>query len=390
MFGMRSFKIGRFFGIDIEVHASWIVIFLIVFTNFLFGGGLSPVNPMASPTTVLGWLALTVVALLTTFLFFASVLLHELSHSLVGRRYGVEIKRITLFLFGGLAQMTGEARDAKAEFLMAAAGPASSFVLAVLFGLVGVALSLLRAPALLAEPPLTLAFINALLGIFNLVPGFPLDGGRVFRSIVWGLTDNMETATRIATRVGQVFAVLMISGGAAEALLDPRHAFNGFWLILIGLFLWNAAGSSYQQMEITHALAGVKVGEIMTHGVITAPAGVSLLELVNEYFLTHRFARFPLVEDGKLAGTVTLQDVRQVPQEAWAATPARQVARPVDEGDFVTEATPAIDALMKMAAGNRGQLLVKEDGQVTGIVTRSDVMKAIQLRDALKSRLGEA
>jgi Zn-dependent protease/predicted transcriptional regulator len=378
MFGLRSFRIGRIFGIEIEIHASWIVIFALVFLNFAFGGILPAAKTPGS--SVLNLIA----ALVTTILFFSSVVLHELSHSLVGRTQGVEIKRITLFLFGGLAQMTGEAQSAKSEFLMAAAGPASSIVIGLIFGAVYLAAAVAGAPPIVTSPLSYLAVINVALAVFNLVPGFPLDGGRVLRSTIWFFTKSMERATRIATRTGQVFAGLMIAYGMYEVFFIPNAGLSGFWLVLIGWFLWNAAGSSYQQMEITQALQGVKVGQLMTHGLVTAPADVSLQELVDGYFLRYRFGRFPLVEDNRLVATVTLADVRQVPHETWASTKALDVARPVDETDFVSGEATAVDALMKMSSNGRSQLLVREDSQVMGILTRSDVMQALQVRDALR------
>lgn len=379
MFGMRSVRIGRVFGIEIEIHASWLIVFMLVFVSLAFGE-----FPRARGATGPGAVDL-VTGLVATLLFFGSVLAHELSHSLVGRSFGIEVKKITLFIFGGLAQMTEEARDPKSELFMAAAGPASSLVLSSVFGAAYVGLRAAGAAAALALPFFFLAEVNVLLAVFNLVPGFPLDGGRLFRAALWLFTEDMPKATRIATRVGQGFAGLLIASGALLVLAGPPDGrFSGFWLALIGLFLWNAATGSYQQVELGQALSGVTIRRIMTPQVITAPAGISVAELVEDYFMRYRHARFPLVDDGVLAGTVTLHDVRELDHDRWAYTPARDIASTASEEDFISPDEPALGALVRMARSGRGQLLVREDGRIVGIVTRSDVIGVIRIHDALR------
>lgn len=387
MFGLGSIRVGRIFDIDIEVHASWLIIFALVFINFStfifpgqrvdFAGGSSA---GAAPEIVD-----FVGGLFATLLFFGSVLAHELAHSLVGRRYGVDIKKITLFIFGGLAQMSGEASDARSEFLMAAAGPGTSLLLATAFWAAGRALELVGAGPAALVPFFELALINLVLAVFNLVPGFPLDGGRLFRAILWNALHDMDRATRIATRAGQAFAAVLITLGAAS-LLFGADKLGGFWLILIGFFLWSAATSSYQQVGIGEALSGVTVAQIMTRQVVTAPAHVSLADLVSDYFLRYRHGRFPVVEGGHIVGTVTLNDVREVPQREWGSTITREAAKPLTKDDFIEADRPALAALMTMAQSDKGQLLVRDRTGVVGIVTKSDILQAIRIRSELDGR----
>lgn len=375
---MRSVRIGRIFGIDVELHASWLVIFGLVFVTLSLGE-----FPRFRGATGPGVVDL-VGGLVTTILFFGSVVAHELSHSLVGRAFGIEVKRITLFIFGGLAQMSEEAPDPKAELFMAAAGPAASVVLAMLFGGLYVPLRIFGAPVALTVPAFYLAYVNLALALFNLVPGFPLDGGRLLRASLWFLTGDMTRATRIATRSGQAFAGLLIALGALQVLAGPPEGrFSGFWLALIGLFLWNAAAGSYQQLAVGRALAGVSVAQIMTPDLVTAPADIPVSELVDRFFLRLRHGRFPLVRDGVLVGTVTLQDVRALSPELWPVTPASHVSHALEADDYISPDAQALSALTRMAAADRGQLLVRDGGRVVGIVTKSDVVRAMRVRDYL-------
>lgn len=375
MFPGKGLRIGRLFGIDLEIHASWLVVFVLVFINLTFS-----VLPQAAYSTGLG--INIVLGLAMTLLFFGSVVAHELAHSLVGRAFGVRIEKITLFIFGGVAQMSGEPKDAPSEFLMAAAGPASSLLLGVGFGVLYILAVFAQAPANVSFALQSLATINVILAVFNLMPGFPLDGGRLFRAVIWLVTKDMEKATRIATRSGQGLAILLMAGGAFIALTPPYDP-GGFWYALIGFFLYNAASGSYQQMELGRLLSGVQVSEIMTRGVLTVPADITLEALVADYFLRLRHGRFPVIEDGRMVGTVTLNDVRQVPREGWGALEVGAVTTPLTEEDFVGPEEPAYAALLRLAASRSGQLLVREAGRVTGILTKTDLMEAIRLRSAL-------
>jgi len=256
-----AFNLGRLFGIQVRIHYTWFIIFMLVTVSLVYPD----------------WLRLTswVVGIIASLLFFGSVLAHELAHSLVGRAYGVQIKSITLFLFGGVAQMAGEAKEASTEFKMSAAGPACSLALGGLFALVWFLSRGIIAP--LAAAALWLAQVNVILALFNLIPGFPLDGGRVFRSILWRSTGDYGRSTRIATRVGQGVGYLFILAGISVIFFFPQAWFNGLWIAFIGWFLENAASASYRQTQWREALHGFTLPSASWSSTISFLSGAASL-----------------------------------------------------------------------------------------------------------------
>ncbi len=373
MLPFGSIRIGRLFGIDIEVNYSWFLIFALVTINmsFLFVSekSVSPVSGVAA-------------AVFASLAFFASVLLHELSHSLVARMFGIPIKKITLFIFGGVSQMTGEPKTAGAEFFMAVAGPLSSFVLGALFAGAYLASAMVGAGVPVTMTFSILAYINVVLGVFNLAPGFPLDGGRVLRAILWKVWGDIRRATRVASRIGQGLAMLLIVYGFIEVL--GQRNISGIWLVLIGWFLNNTAQSSYQHLLLERSLSDVKVSRIMAGEVVTVPPDVTLQELVDRYFMQYRFGRFPVVDGGHLLGVVTLHDVKDTPRERWVTTTVREVATPVSPGLTIGPEDEAVRALMQMANEDVGHLLVVSDGDLVGLVTRADIIRLIKIKSQLE------
>ncbi len=369
----KSFRLITLFNIPIEINYTWFIILgLIVFT--LARGYFPYTNPELNP--ILHWL----MAFIAALFLFASLLAHELSHSLVAKRLGLPVSHITLFIFGGVAQMTQEPSNPGVEFKMAVAGPLSSLGLAFIFGLIWLLGRSIGLSVFIIGPAQYLSWINALLAVFNLLPGFPLDGGRVLRAGLWGWSKDITSATRIAARVGEGFAYLLMFVGFVGVLAGQ---WGLGWFILIGWFLQQAAASSYQHLLFERALSSVKVADIMSHEVQTVDPDLTLEHLVDEYFLRFKFGRFPVVKNGELLGIITLHDIKEVPREEWAAKTAKDILTPLEKALTVRPQDEAVKALTSMAQSEVGHLLVVEDGGLVGLVTRSDIIRLIKVKSEL-------
>jgi Zn-dependent protease/CBS domain-containing protein len=374
----HSLKLGRIRGIEIAVHWSWLIIF-VLFTWSLALFFFPPLFPNWSVATY--W----IVGAISTVLLFASVLLHELSHSLVAEAEGIPVTSITLFVFGGVSNIQSEPRTARDEFLMAVAGPASSIVIGVVC--YGLMLALDRiAPETVLAVLLAMAIYNIILGVFNLIPGFPLDGGRVFRSIVWAITGNLWRATTVATIVGQVFAYLFIFVGLFLAI--SGSLLSGIWLVFIGWFLNNAAAASRQQAELELLLRGVRVGSVMTPNPPAVLAHTTLADFVEQYVLARNARAVPVVSDvdGRILGLVTLQEVRTVPRDEWSRTTVEQVMVPTERLKVATRDEPLVEALRDLSSEDLNQLPVVDRGRLVGLLTRSDVIRYLRVREELGQR----
>ncbi|MFZ3063200.1 MAG: site-2 protease family protein [Actinomycetota bacterium] len=372
----QSIRLGKIMGIEVGVNYSWFIVFGLV--TVLLAAFYFPFQ--YKNLSELTYLFLGVV---TSLFFFGSVLLHELTHSLVARTRGIPIKSITLFIFGGVANMTKEPERPRDEFLMAVAGPGMSIALAVVFGVIWLLSETLGLGVLVSAPARYLAFINFILGIFNLVPGFPLDGGRVLRSFLWYVMEDLTKATRIVSWFGQGFAFLLIFIGFYLIFIARGFWLNGIWLIFIGWFLQQAAAASYEQVLLRGTLMGVKVADIMTRDVKTVDGSLNLTELVNDYFMRYKHGRFPVMSDDQLIGTITLHEVRDVPRDQWSEIAVKDVTPALSPKEIIVSGEVAENALAKMAEGNLGHLLVIDDGQLIGIVTKSDVLGVVQVKRGL-------
>lgn len=365
-------KLGRIFGIPVGLHASWFLIFGLV-TWSLALGYFPAEYPALSPATY--WL----LGALTSILFFGSVLLHELGHSIVALRNGIAVRGITLFIFGGVAQIDQEPNTPGAEFRIAIAGPATSLGLALLFG----ALWLLDQPIPhLAAPTMWLARINLMLAAFNLIPGFPLDGGRVLRAIVWQVTRSFQRANQVASVSGQVVAAGFI--GVGVFIILGGNLFNGLWLVFIGWFLQNAAAATYAQASLREQLRGVKVGQLMSHDHPRVFTRMSLQEVIEDQILSTGQRCFLVVDDGHLVGVLGLRDVAAVPKTERAGTLVAQVMVPWERLSVVTPETELMDALQLMDDRQVAQLPVAVGDLVLGMISREHVLRYIRLRSELK------
>jgi Zn-dependent protease len=373
MIPFGSFRIGRILGIDVEINYTWFLIFILVTISFSF---VFRQKPFSIPLS-LG----IILAIATSFLFFGSVLLHEISHSFIAKRNKINIKKITLFIFGGVAQMTEEPSTPQTEFKMAIAGPLMSLFLSLFFGSFWLLSYVLNLGVGFSAPFEMLSQINLGLAIFNLLPGFPLDGGRVVRAGLWYFLNDLRKATRIASYGGQAVAFFLIFVGFVGFITN--FGFGALWLVLIGWFLNHAAQSGYRQMELQYALSDVKVEEIMVKDVVTINPDLPLDQLVDEYFLRYKFGRFPVVDKGTLIGVVTLHDVKEIPREEWPINTARQITTFLDKDIQITPEAEVFKALMKMAKEELGHLLVVKDGNLVGLITKSDIMRLIRVRTEL-------
>lgn len=370
-----SFVIGRFRGIDIEINFSWLIIFALM--TFMLATSYFPQNyPDWGPT--LWWVVGTIVVLL----LFVSVLLHELCHSLVSISLGMPVSKITLFIFGGVAQIEGEPDQPMKELKIALAGPAMSVVLALIFLLVAAISESAGAPQYVSVLFGFLGNINLMLMVFNMVPAYPLDGGRVLRAILWHWKGDMQGATRTASSLGAAFGYTLIFIGIYMVLAG--YLFNGIWMAFIGWFIAQASQSSYQQMLLTDIFAKIPVHQFMTTQVVVVDHFVSVQELVNNYFYKHKFAFFPVRERDVVTGIVSLNNVRSLAQDLWGQTSVGRIATPLQE-NLVARPEETVAAVMKKLFSNGvGRVLVMEDGQLLGLVSRTDVLNYMRIHGQLQ------
>jgi Zn-dependent protease/CBS domain-containing protein len=385
--GIRLFRVA---GIEVDVDWSLFAIFALV--TFSMGTGVLPRWHPEWPAALV-W----VIALTAAVLFFVSVLLHEMSHALVGRAYGIPIRRITLFVFGGVAHLESEPATPKAELLMAIVGPITSIVIGGLATLVGLALAgpatqLSDDPELVARamgPGATILLwlgpINLMLGVFNLVPGFPLDGGRVLRAALWSATGDLMKATRWASAAGRAFAAMLMACGILM-MFGFRLPFfgsgtiGGLWLVLIGWFLNNAARASYAQLVIRQRLSHVPVTQVMLSRLQTVDPDTTISELVHDYVMGTDQTSFPVLEGNSLVGLVSSRDVRNVPYDQWPFVTVRQLMTPASNVTAIDANAGADEALEKLASSDADQLPVVDHGEVRGFVRRQDILKWLTLQ----------
>jgi Zn-dependent protease/CBS domain-containing protein len=362
---MRGFRLGRFFGFEVRIDSSWFILFALILWTFSY-----IVFPQHVPGRPVA--AYLVMGLSGTLLFFVSLLLHEIAHSLVARAKDIPVEGITLFLFGGMAHTRMEAETPGDEFLIAGAGPVMSVAIAaVLWGVALLGAAAGFDPAVLAVLQY-IAALNVILAVFNLLPGFPLDGGRLFRAIVWKVTGNVNRATRVASWGGRILAYILMLFGLLSAFAG--NVLGGLWMVFIGWFLRNAAISSYQQHMLLSMLSGVRAGQAMTPDPDTVPAAASVRELADEYFMRRRHSTYPVTEaHGGIAGLVTLHAVREVPREEWDARTAADIMIPAGDEIIVRPDDRMLAVMDKLKASPARRLLVMRDGMLVGIISPSDI-----------------
>jgi len=362
-------------GIEVRVDSSWVVIALLITYSLYLR--FSILYKGLSTGAAVG------IAILAAVLFFGSVLIHELAHALVSRARGIRVQDITLFLFGGATRARVESRGPGDEFLIAAVGPLTSGLLAALFWAVEV-FARGALPGSLTGMFGYLAWVNLLLAGFNLVPGFPLDGGRLLRSAVWRATGSFRRATRIASLGGQAVGWLLVAGGVAFLLAG--NLAGGIWFAFIGWFLVQAARASYTELQVRQMLQGVQAHDVMASDLLRIPPDLTLQEAVDRYFMRYDHGAFPVDEQGRTIGLLTLRKVRRVPSDQWLTSRVRDHMVPVGDQVIVRPDAPMDQVMAKLEDGEAGRVLVAEDGEVAGIITPSDLTRWLHRWRALDSR----
>lgn len=368
-----GFRLGRILGIEIVINVTWLVIFFLV--AFTFGSLFRETTFRDQPFPGGAWP--WVAGLLTALVFFACLILHELSHGIVARRNGVEINRITLFIFGGVAEMSEDVKSAGTEFKMAVAGPLVTFFLAGVFYLLYRLSANLEAGTLIVAPLFALFWVNLLIGCFNLLPGFPLDGGRVLRSIIWKFTGDLLKSTRIASVSGQAVAALIGLGGAY--LLIRGDWIGGAWLIIVGMFLYRLAQVSYRQTLFRIAASDTVVADIMYTDVPSIEANTPLTSVKHSFFAAYRLPAFPVTDHGELTGIIERDTLDSVYLAEWDVLDAGRLGRPLSSLNPVTPDTP-LDRIIRRLMGREEFLVVVEKGKVVGILTREELVRYVEMR----------
>ncbi len=370
-----SVRLGKILGIPIRIHYTLWFVFILIAWSLAVG-----YMPRQYPG--LGSVTYWAIGIASAIILFVSILVHELSHSYVAKRNGLPIARITLFFFGGVSEMTEEPQDPGLEVRMAAAGPLMSFLIAAILGSLWYVAQLVHGPVAVIAIVGYGALINGILGLFNLLPAFPLDGGRVFRGTIWKRSNNLIGSTRTATRVSEGLSLLMMLGGFV--LIAYGDFIDGIWTVVLGWFIRSGAETSLKQTLVGEALAGVSVADIMTRDVLTVPPDMTVHQLVSDYFLVHRHGGYPVVKDGEVLGVVTLQCVRAVPKEKRDYETVQQAMIPSERVAFVKSSATALDAMRKMGRNEVGRVLVVDEGRLVGIAAREDVVRTIQTRQELE------
>ena len=367
----KRFTIFRLLGVDVKIHISWAIIALLIAWS-LATGFFPSYYPNLSPA-IHWWMGVG-----GALGLFVSIVIHELAHAVVAKKYGIRIRGITLFIFGGVAEMEEEPASAGAELRMAIAGPITSMVLGTGFYVLSVAGKELLWPVLLTGVFYYLGWINWILALFNLVPAFPLDGGRVLRAYLWSRYGSLRKATRTASNIGSAFGTWMIVLGGFVVLRGNFIA--GMWWFLIGLFLRGASQSSYQQVIIRKALEGEPIRRFMTPDPVVVPPSLSIEELVEDYIYKYHHELFPVMTDSKLLGCVRAQQVKQFPRSRWAEHSVEELLAPSSKDNTIAADTDTVQALALMQRTGQSRLMVVEGSKLVGIIALKDLLTFLALK----------
>ncbi len=375
MFG-SGIKLFSILGFEVKLDFSWIFIAALIVWSLATGYFPRQIEGLSADTY---W----TMAVIGMFGLFFSVIFHELAHSLVARLYGLKIKGITLFIFGGMAEMANEPENPTTEFMMAIAGPLGSFVLAGVFYLVMLMGDAVGAGSAIVAVFGYLAFINTVLAVFNLIPAFPMDGGRVLRAILWHYMGDMARATHIAARGGHFFGIGLIVMGIASVVTG--NFVSGMWMVLIGMFVQRAAASADFRSDVHSMFGNQPVRQFMVTNPVALKADVNVQVLVDEYFFHFYHDMFPVTDGNKLVGCVTVRDVKKVPRNKWQTTAVGTIITPRSRENTISGDVTMMDALTLMGRANNGRLMVVQGEQLVGIVTLKDLLGIITLKNQLQS-----
>jgi Zn-dependent protease/predicted transcriptional regulator len=362
-------------GIEIVIDYSWFIIFFLVIYTMA-----ESYFPHAHPhySTPQYWL----MGAITAVIFFLSILFHEIAHSIVSIKFGIKVTSIRLLVFGGLAQVSAEPKNGRHEFLIALSGPATSMALGVIFLLIYSIFIVMNRMTPAAGIAGCLALANFSLAFFNIIPGFPLDGGRILRAFLWDRWNDRTRATRVVSQIGNTFAIFLLIFGVLQILIT-QSILSGLWLVFIGLFMKQSAAGSYQAVMMQRALSGVQVRQIMTENLISVDWLVPVNELVQNYVYKHQFSDYPVFNRDEFVGMVSLDGVKTISKELWHFKQVRDIMTPAELVPCLQPNEDATDALTKMIAENVDQMPVVAEGRLLGIVSRRDIMNLFKIKTDL-------
>jgi Zn-dependent protease/predicted transcriptional regulator len=370
MFG-KGITLFKLFGFEVKVDLSWLILAALI--TWTLARGVFP-GDITGLSTGTYW----IMGAFGAVGIFFSIVAHEFSHSIIARRFGLPIRKITLFIFGGVAQMDEEPSSPRVEFFMAVAGPLASIALGFFFWLILLAVRSQNWPLSVGGVFRYLRTINFILAGFNLLPAFPLDGGRLLRAGLWKWKNNIRRATRIASRIGSGFGIALIVLGFIFII---RGAFiGGMWWILIGFFLRGASRMSYQRLIMTETLKGEPVSRFMNKDVVTVPPQATIEELVEDYVYRHHYKFFPVAADGNLEGCISTRQIKEIPREEWDRHTVRELAGDCDAGNTVASGDDATAALSKMHQNGNSRLMVVDQGKLVGIISLKDLLRFLSLK----------
>lgn len=371
----RKTELFKLLGFTVSIDMSWgIILFLVVWT--LAEGAFPAYYPNLSTQTY--WL----MGIIGAIGLFVSIIIHEFSHAMVARKYGLDIKGITLFIFGGVAEMREEPDRPKTEFLMAIAGPITSLVLSLLFGILHHSANTLGLPVSIIGTLGYLSAINMILAIFNMVPAFPTDGGRVLRSVLWWIKDDIRWATRMASRISVVFAMIIVFTGFVHMI--GGNLIGGIWWILIGSFLFSAANSSYQSLLVKDSFAGKNIKEFMNPKPVSVPSDITLQAFVESYLYRYHYKMFPVTDKQNISGLITLKALKSIPREEWKSVKVAQVTQKLSPENTLPPTMPVEDALRIMNESGISRMLVSEHDKIIGVITLKDLLEFFTLKMELE------
>ena len=361
----------KLMGFEVRLDWSWLILAFLV--TWSLATGYFPMKYKNLSQVLYWWMGVA-----GAVGVFVSIVFHELSHSLVAKRHGLRMKGITLFIFGGVAEMEEEPPSAKAEFYMAIAGPLASLFLAGIFYLVFLLSKVIGWPDAIRGIILWLMTINIVLAVFNCLPAFPTDGGRVLRSILWSWKKNLRWATHISSEIGAAFGLVLIILGVINIV--GRNFVGGMWWVLIGMFLRSASRSSYQRLLTRKFLEGEKVRDFMKTDPVTVPADITIHQLVEDYFYKHHYKMFPVLKDVQVIGCITTRDVKEISKTEWGEKTVGEVAGRCTQDNSISPDTDAMQALSSMNKTHNSRLMVMEDGRLLGILTLKDMLKFLSMK----------
>ncbi len=367
----RKIPLFKLFGFKVGIDATWFILAVLI-TWSLAKGVLPHYFPGFSNVTY-WWMGVA-----GALGLFVSIVFHEFCHSLVARKFGLPMKGITLFIFGGVAEMNKEPENAKSEFFMALVGPLSSLFLAGILFFIYTGGKTANWSRPVNDVLLYLGWLNIILAGFNMVPAFPLDGGRVLRSILWYAKGDLRWATRISSRLGSGFGLLLMILGIINFI--TANFIGGLWYFLIGMFIRGASQMSYRQLLVKNALAGEPISRFMVPDVITAPLSITVSDLIEDYFYKYHYKMFPVSENGSLKGCVTTKQIKQLPKEQWSIRKVSDIVQPCSGENTISPKADAVKALSLMNNTGNSRLMVVEGEKLLGVISLKDMLKFMALK----------